>query len=68
VPAFMRWFLINEIKNSNVFTLIFETENFDSETFVVRLVLPWFKMKMLLVLELLSLLILPLLTSLILEI
>jgi hypothetical protein len=68
VPAFMRWFLINEIKNSNVFTLIFETENFDPETFVVRLVLPWFKMKMLLVLELLSLLILPLLTSLILEI
>jgi len=68
VPAFMRWFLINEIKNSNVFTLIFETENFDPETFVVRLVLPWFKMKMLLVPELLSLLILPLLTSLILEI
>lgn len=68
MPAFMRWFLINEIKNSNVFTLIFETENFDPETFVVRLVLPWFKMKMLLVLELLSLLILPLLTSLILEI
>lgn len=68
MPAFMRWFLINEIKNSNVFTLIFETENFDPETFVVRLVLPWFKMKMLLVPELLSLLILPLLTSLILEI
>lgn len=68
MPAFMRWFLINEIKNSNVFTLIFKTENFDPETFVVRLVLPWFKMKMLLVLELLSLLILPLLTSLILEI